>query len=102
MLTQLGNMILASLVQQGLLLEKTPDSDEMKRHSTGPQSVTHVEHSHWMVKNEFLEARASSVYDLESEIEVLQSQEEKLFTKFTAHWTIRGLLTATMTFEFMD
>ena len=74
----------------------------MKSLSTGPQKVGHEEHKRWMHNNDFVKSSVVTSSDLETEFEILQIQEEKLFSKFTARWSIRAPVVLELTFEILN
>ena len=44
----------------------------------------------------------AALYDLETEVEVIQEQLMELLSSFTAHWAIRAVVTGIITAEFYD
>ena len=46
--------------------------------------------------------RAAALYDLETEVEVIQERLLELLTSFAAHWVIRGVVTGLITAEIAD
>ena len=58
--------------------------------------------SKWLVDSDALEVRVAALYDLETEVEVIQERLYELLTSFAAHWVIRGVATGLLTFEFAD
>ena len=72
------------------------------KHTVGPQSVGHIQYNKWLLDNALLEARLATIYDLDTEFAVTQSDAEKMFSKFNAFWTIRGSMLGVLTLEFLD
>ena len=113
MLAQLGSMAMTGLlateyfvpVQQSVIA-----NDPFTKQASLPTSkATAANHkvgsyskSKWLVDSDVLEVRAAVLYDLETEVEVIQERLYELLTNFAAHWVIRGVATGLVTAEIAD
>ena len=74
----------------------------MSQASSGNRKVGSYAQSKWLVDSDVLEVRAAALYDLETEVEVIQERLYELLTSFAAHWVVRGVVTGLVTAEIAD
>ena len=76
--------------------------DPVSKATSGNKKVGSYAQSAWLVDSDLLEVRAAALYDLETEVEVIEERLFELLTSFAAHWVIRGVATGLITFEIAD
>lgn len=79
-----------------------PQSRVTSAATTGSHKVGSYAQSKWLIDSDAIEVRVAALYDLETEIEVIQEQLYELLTNFAAHWVIRGVVTGLATIEIAD
>lgn len=92
----------ASSTSQG----DNPFVDESRKQTSkstaGNHKVGSYAQSKWLIDSEIFEVRVAALYDLETEVEIIQENLYELLESFAAHWVIRGVATGLITWEFFD
>ena len=68
----------------------------------GNPTVQSYAHTWWLLKHDILEIRAATLYDIDTEVEVIQEELYELLDSYTFHWSMRTYGTALITAEFFD
>ena len=69
MLAKFSELAMTGLISSGQFYLK--EAGDIKNVSNGPQKVASYSQSSWIVDNPFLEVRVATLYDLETEVEVI-------------------------------
>ena len=65
-------------------------------------TVQSYAHTWWLLKHDILEIRAATLYDIDTEVEVIQEELYELLDSYTFHWSMRTYGTGLITAEFFD
>ena len=76
---------------------KTPKRESLGRHTVESYAV-----SKWLVRSPVFEMRVGTIFDLETEAEVINFMSAELLETFQAHWLLRGVITGLFTVELFD